>query len=788
MKRKFLFLLISAVCSILATAGEPVKDTTIVGQLNDYISKRPIEKLYLHQDRSCYRAGETVWLKLYQVLSASARNASKVAYVDLINEKGETLVQAKYPLSEGQATGSLDIPSDISAGAYQLRAYTQWMCNEGTDSFFRREVKIQGQTGKEVAQAASESGIRLQFFPEGGNLIEGLASKVALESVAGLTGKGIPVKGTILNAAKEVIQHFQTNADGKGSFFFQPQPQPQQQYFAQIEGDTRQFDIPEILPSGFVLNVKRFKKVLRILLTQNIEKEKLRQRYTLVFHQSGQVLIQVPVDAVNPRSVLDIPVDKLPAGIFTVTLIDENYRAYCERAVFIRFPETLDIRLASNVTQYDEHPMMTIDIETCDKTGKPCSANLSLAVATASAENSRVRTNFKTYLFLESELKGTVKLPQSYWKPDAPESLSKIELLLLTQGWCRYSLADLRREIKEPAYVMEQGLSLGGKVEIGTQKARAITVQAVLRQDSMQQLTTCLLDEKGHFALTDFSFEGIKEVMFSATDTRKQSFPIVMDKPHSLLSAAYAPFICFASAYASDSLLSYPIDQGTIRLDEVKVTARKKDKLAKRRSYGEGFVKSGFDVGENNYGDMRRLLSRVPGLTSVSNPDKRKASQPYFQVNGTPNGTTATFVLNDFVVRDPEMIYSMDASLIERIEVLQSTATLFGGFSSNGGIVVIYTREVGNATVSNKEICQWIGYNQTKEFYTPTLPDTQFFGNSQPRNTFYWNPNITTDETGKARIAFYLKKQEVGIPSVVHCEGYSSGGLIGAGAHYPSLK
>ena len=48
----------------------------------------------------------------------------------------------------------------------------------------------------------------------------------------------------------------------------------------------------------------------------------------------------------------------------------------------------------------------------------------------------------------------------------------------------------------------------------------------------------------------------------------------------------------------------------------------------------------------------------------------------------------------------------------------------------------------------------WLeGYSGAREFYSPdysALPPEPDY-----RRTLYWNPNVTTDENGKARIQFY---------------------------------
>ena len=61
---------------------------------------------------------------------------SKVAYLELIDELGMPVFQTKISLLTGSGHGDLFIPSTFSSGNYTLIAYTRWMRNFTTDSFF----------------------------------------------------------------------------------------------------------------------------------------------------------------------------------------------------------------------------------------------------------------------------------------------------------------------------------------------------------------------------------------------------------------------------------------------------------------------------------------------------------------------------------------------------------------------------------------------------------------------------------------------------------------------------
>ena len=47
------------------------------------------------------------------------------------------------------------------------------------------------------------------------------------------------------------------------------------------------------------------------------------------------------------------------------------------------------------------------------------------------------------------------------------------------------------------------------------------------------------------------------------------------------------------------------------------------------------------------------------------------------------------------------------------------------------------------------------GFNRPVQFYSPEYPDGPIEGNVDARRTLYWNPNVITDNEGRARVEFY---------------------------------
>ena len=58
-------------------------------------------------------------------------------------------------------------------------------------------------------------------------------------------------------------------------------------------------------------------------------------------------------------------------------------------------------------------------------------------------------------------------------------------------------------------------------------------------------------------------------------------------------------------------------------------------------------------------------------------------------------------------------------------------------------------RNLGRRTTTVK------GFTRPVQFYSPEYPDGPIEGNPDYRRTLYWNPNVITDEEGRARVEFY---------------------------------
>lgn len=83
------------------------------------------EYAFLHVAQNGYLSGETIWFKVYVIQQATGKLSplSKIAYVELVNKDGASVLQQKIEIEHGLGNGSWTISEKIISGTYQIRCY-----------------------------------------------------------------------------------------------------------------------------------------------------------------------------------------------------------------------------------------------------------------------------------------------------------------------------------------------------------------------------------------------------------------------------------------------------------------------------------------------------------------------------------------------------------------------------------------------------------------------------------------------------------------------------------------
>jgi hypothetical protein len=204
----FVILFFFVASSIAFGQSQPL--TELQSSYKKFAENNLPEKIYMHTDRTFYFCGDVLWFKAYL---ADAENnqplgVSKVVYVELINKSDQPVMQGKISMNNGFGSGSFYIPFSVPSGNYTLRAYTNWMKNSSPDYFFRKNISIYNSSAKPVPASAKPSvNYTMDLFPEGGNLVSGIESKIAFK-VNDNNIKGVDCEGVVVDQMKDTVAIF----------------------------------------------------------------------------------------------------------------------------------------------------------------------------------------------------------------------------------------------------------------------------------------------------------------------------------------------------------------------------------------------------------------------------------------------------------------------------------------------------------------------------------------------------------------------------------------------------
>lgn len=115
---------------------------SVIAKVDTFNSHFPVEKLYLQFDKPYYAVGDTLWFKGYLVNQTLAYSPlSARIYVELVNDSNKVIKRMAFPTTVGITWGNVSL-TDVHAGSYSIRAYTNWMRNFGQDYFFNRTFYV----------------------------------------------------------------------------------------------------------------------------------------------------------------------------------------------------------------------------------------------------------------------------------------------------------------------------------------------------------------------------------------------------------------------------------------------------------------------------------------------------------------------------------------------------------------------------------------------------------------------------------------------------------------------
>lgn len=781
-------LIVFLLCMIFCTKvfSQAIDSTGIVQQFNNYQAHNFQEKVFMHTDKNFYLSGETVWFKIYDVdeFFNKPNINSNISYIELIDNNNHAILHAKISLKDGAGNGSFTIPTSIPSGHFLLRAYTSWMKNFAADLYFEKAITVMNTVNKIHFKNAAykDSGIYdIQFFPEGGNLVAGLESKVGFK-ITDIYGKGIEVSGIVIDEDGKTVANFKTLKLGMGNFIFTPQQEIHYRAVIKVKDTNIIKSLPDAFAKGYTMRVDDTDlAMIKISVFSNI----FSNNVSYLFIQSHNLIKEVQIKPVlNNKAVFYVDKAKLGDGISQLTIFDAQKQPVCERLYFKKPAHTLNISATVDKQNYSKRNKGSVEIKASGMFGETREADLSMAIVQIDTLQKIDSLNILNYLLLVSDLKGTVESPDYYFQDDTMAKQAA-DNLMLTQGWRRFKWEDVIKDSKPQfAYLPEkEGFLINGKVfnKMTNEPAKNITSYLSIPGKSFL-FSTSVSDGNGNILFDPGKFYGEKEMIIQTNNTTKDSlYKIEISNPYSdKFTNSSLPDLSFSKDLTS-VLTEKSIEMQVDNSVDLKHKFQYKQNINNDslNFYGKPDQQYYLD-NYTRFLSMEEVLHEYVIGLHIKNQDDNYifsvGNDSYKNFFDNP-----PLVLIDGVpVFDNRKLMEINPLKIKKLDMV--SRKFYSGPLTSDGIMSFGTY---NGDLSGYEldpaavVLEYEGLQNECEFYTPIYNDKERVNSHLPdfRNVLLWDPNIIIHKNDSAHLSFYTS--DIAGKFAVIIQGFSTEGLCG---------
>jgi len=764
-KRSFLLLL------SFPAALASLNAQDVMGKIERFASYFTPERTYIHYDKSSYSPGETIWFKAYLLAEIAPAEASKTFYIDWIDDKGKILQHSASPLVNGMTNGQFELPTGYTGKSLTVKAYTSWMLNFDSSFLYSKKIPVVSDAPPAPRKTGTELKPDLTFFPEGGDAIAGLQNKIAYKAVNAF-GDPVKISGVVVDEAGKFVDSLRNIHDGMGYILLTPKPNAK--YTAKWKDDKKTdytTPLPVIKPEGIVLKVAVApgKRNFEVQATPGAiaGSDSVHIIGTMYQHAVFNISRSIKAGPVSGS----IPLESLPYGILTITVLDKSWKPLAERITYV-----------DNTSAYARPATMEVEHWGLSHRGRneliislPEAAPASLSIAvTDLAIGADSTENILSGLMLTGELKGKVFNPAYYFKDSSFKAQQALDLVMLTNGWRRFNWDKLIagelpaiRYPRDSAYISVSG-KLAGIMPSSISPASSIIVM-MKQKDTEGKMLMMPITKDGRFNDPSSIFFDTARVAYKIQDKTLDG-SVVQFMPDKLRvpdagATWMAPFKADTAGSAYHLKLATAANAIAEKnrykeLEAVTVAAKTKSPVeVLDEKYSSGLFK----------GDMNSVQ-----LDVLNDPFAKSAMDIFtylqgkvagLQISGSGSNASLSWrggapqIYIDEMPADVSFASSINVSDIAYIKAFRPP--FMGGTNGANGAIAIYTRrgdDVKPEPGKGMSASRIEGYTAIKEFYIPkyysqfVAPDAD----KDVRTTIYWNPNLVVDpKKGQVLVSFY---------------------------------
>jgi hypothetical protein len=761
MKNRNLILLVAAILLVSRASGQATDEV-----LKTYATQYEQERVHIHFDKDAYLPGETVWMKAYIMAGSRPSAISHNIYFDLSDTQGQLLAHTVSPVRNGTASASFSIPAGLKDGAIHIRAYTKWMLNFDSAFLFNKDIAVLTQwDGSSSSPERYYASIR--FFPEGGELVSGLANDLAFE-ILDQQGHPVEAKGVIKNTVGQVIDSFVSVHDGMGILRISPLAAEKYTAFWKDEyGQSHTSELPAVKTLGANLQVHSISAdgFVGYRLQRAADYPASAKKLTVVATLHQEVVYKSSQD-LSDKTSCDQQIDtrNLPSGVMQLTLFDSAMNPLAERVVFVNKNQAYaNLSLIREHTSFTKRGQNALSIEVPDSLG----TDLSVSV-TDGGLGFDTSTNIISDLLLSSDLRGHITNPAWYFSNNSDSTAIYLDLVMRTHGWRRFKWEEAMAAKLPTIQFPADGdfMTISGKIDqpAAPFEAGDSIAMLILTKDRKKHIVSLPISPGGTFMQKGVFFYDSIQIVYRLNHPAKINAASQVSIQTNLDFHANRPVAAASSPdfewnRVPDVVIEKELD-GAIQ--ETNSNSRQAPGLDYTLTPGpkaDG-PKPGYETAshylQDNFPELHFASAATePAGSTASGTDNRFAS---YSLATAPAGAGA---------QKSNVNLLLDGNLvtIDELKQLNMKDVLFIKFLQKNSpkdvpaLAITSKQSIDQDNIANNKtgFAVVTGYATDREFYAPQYALTSHDDQAGDyRSTLYWNPKLVFDKAHrKMSLSFY---------------------------------
>lgn len=398
-----------------------------------YKGMHPPAMVYFHFDKAAYHVGDSVHYKAYQIEDEKwmARHTPQFFNIEIVDLATQKVVQNEQALlDEGVAIGAFRLDKKLPAGTYRFKIDAHLMNFNAPNIDFTYDFKLLGADRKDLPKPTLE----VAFFPEGGNLVQGIMTKVAIRATE-------DVQGAIVNEKGDSLMPFFTY---RGLGQIRLRPKSTDKLYGRVRGER--FALPLVAATGVTLTLDNANPNadISIILNGKLAEGVPQEQVTVVNDWNGRATQFFDAQVNNGKNIILFPRRGLRHGVSRIQVLNPKGEILCERLLYNHAPPTLFLATKSTIKDTDDEQEITLSFDLTDSEGKIANANLSIAVTDSlnqieSIDNEDIITHFSLQQMLSKPIASN-----GIFSKNALIDAKNLDLLLLTEKLGRYKWSDIK--------------------------------------------------------------------------------------------------------------------------------------------------------------------------------------------------------------------------------------------------------------------------------------------------------------------------------------------------------